>query len=282
MTKTVIVLMISFSLAISTVPAWAIYGGEPSTERSAVAIVLAFKGVKYITCSGALISPQYVLSAAHCAGLDELNELTAGTHDSWVTVRPADHYIYFGSGFAAFDYASPNPRYKDQSNSLAVGQIIEVDAIFIHPKYRAPNFDLALLHLSKPAPVKPIDLPTNDLEVPGQSFLAIGSDWKQMSEPNRTLTPTEKNSNLLLALKKNLATEHSMYLVCLVRLLKATTPEVLSFAGLESSEQLIGIAQGPRYTKSNPESGADNGGRYTSILDNLVWINSVLRSSSKR
>src|SRR5438094_8382218 len=120
----------------------AIPSGAPDPGDPAVAAILDAAGA--VACSGTLIAPHVVLTAAHC-GID------AGTFDQF--------RVSFGAA------ASP-------SGALAL-----TDA-HPHPSFDPSTFahDLTLLALERPAPVAPlaIDSRAVDASFVGAGFAAVG------------------------------------------------------------------------------------------------------------
>ncbi|MBS7589309.1 trypsin-like serine protease [Ancylobacter defluvii] len=107
-------------LAGVAAPASAIVGGRPADEatKAQTALIVSTRGA---SCTGVVISPQVLLTAAHC-------------------VQPAANY-------AAVAFEASGPR------------LIEVSRVALHPRFdpasfetRRPTPDLALVRLSAPLP----------------------------------------------------------------------------------------------------------------------------------
>ncbi|XP_019846289.2 chymotrypsin-2-like isoform X3 [Bactrocera dorsalis] len=113
-----------------------IYGGQNAAEGQFPYQVLVTRaGDGYIVvCGGAIISRNYVLTAAHCV-----------------------------NGYSPSDYSIRAGTVKYNSG----GVVIKVAEVKIHPQYSAYNYDIALLRLSSPLSfndkIKPVLLGSTDL-----------------------------------------------------------------------------------------------------------------------
>ncbi len=139
-----------------------IVGGKPAVPGAWpwMVSVQTFTTPDYVYfCGGALVAPNWVLTAAHCVINSMPNQIitTIGIH-------------------------------RLGSNQ---GQLLEVDRIVVHPLYGydfTHDFahDIALLHLSQPAdadPVAPLTAATLELAAPGTVATVIG--WGALSEEGR-------------------------------------------------------------------------------------------------
>ncbi|MCB4768922.1 trypsin-like serine protease [Ancylobacter sp. Lp-2] len=118
---------VAAALLCAAVPAAAIVGGRPADEatRAQTALIVSTRGA---SCTGVVLTPLVVLTAAHC-------------------VQPAANY-------AAVAFEASGPR------------IIEASRVALHPQFdpnsfatRRPTPDLALVKLSAPLPgVRPARL----------------------------------------------------------------------------------------------------------------------------
>ena len=118
-----------------------IIGGEETTEWPEVVAPILAEGT--ILCTGSLIAPDVVLTAAHCGE----------------TGVPGD-LVYFGSSL------------------FEEGDLVEITSIEIHPDYDGedPRHDLAILFLDEETDVTPVRLDTRavDSSWTGTTLHAVG------------------------------------------------------------------------------------------------------------
>ena len=128
-----------------TGPAAAMVGGAPPSDSGIAASVITIIGSRGTFCSGALIAPDLVLSAAHC--------ISAGT----------DYKIVL------YD-AQRTPQLRD------------VKRVAVHPQFNAAGIsshrasaDVALLQLAQPLtkPVAALGIPSEPIAA-GQNFVVAG------------------------------------------------------------------------------------------------------------
>jgi secreted trypsin-like serine protease len=131
------------------------HGVATDADPAVVGLVYPLQTKQVIGCTGSLVAPARVLTAAHC--VDPL----------------APDSVLFGS-------------------NLAEGESIAVAGIDIHPEFDASslNADLALLSLGAPASVEPLDI-RHALDVapePGSTVRLVGFGRTESASPPRKRT----------------------------------------------------------------------------------------------
>jgi secreted trypsin-like serine protease len=132
-------------LMLSAAPASAMVGGAPPAADGVARSVVTIVGSRGNFCSGALIAPDLVLSAAHCV--------------------PA------GADYKIVDYDGPQPALRD------------VRRVALNPQFNPQNIaahrasaDVALLQLAAPLRGRPLAAIATPLEpiAPSQEFVVAG------------------------------------------------------------------------------------------------------------
>jgi len=167
---------------ITDYTASSVVGGTTTTAHPAVVYVQFLNDGRGAACTGTLIAPTLVLTAAHCV-------VPAPT-----TKKVSDWKVVFGASDPA---------------SIKAATPIPVTSAHPHPAYKHNNFgngnDAAVLVLSKPAPanIKPIAVNTRPIaaNAVGKSILAVG--FGLSDGVNKTGAGTKRQGLLPIAQVRN-------------------------------------------------------------------------------
>jgi len=159
------------SCGISSIKTGRVIAGEDSKEGQWPWQIAMYKNGRF-SCGGSLITPQWIVTAAHCV---------QRTPASIVTVVLGD---------------------LNRASTSGHEQKIQVSKIIYHPRYGRLNYDIALLKLSKPAAlnnhVKTVCLPRQGEEVPVGSKCFI-SGWGKTKHPGGSVSKLQHASLTIMS-----------------------------------------------------------------------------------
>jgi secreted trypsin-like serine protease len=215
------------TLLVVASPADAITNGEPDGDRHPYVGVLVSEwqtpGVKQRFCSGTLVAPRVMISAAHCYSI----AVSDGLADQiFVSFDPV--YDAYNPGVLYHATMVPHPEFEWNERGFMVDS-------------NSP--DVAVVHLDEAPPITPATLPTEGLlssvDVRGETFTSVGYGRTRADE---TSGPNNIEPNFFPSVR-NLATQE----------FRSLQPDWLTLSGNPSTGEggpCYGDSGGPQFLRA--------------------------------